>query len=90
MCYDESLLEISSARRYAAVFNKPTVYNTVTLNTALGFVKFSHFLTSPCRICIFRDIFPHGQFPGRFPSPQTSPGAMTNWFIGLRFEVAGS
>jgi len=38
LCHDESLLNINTARRYAAVFRKSTVYNTVTFNTAIFFL----------------------------------------------------
>jgi len=35
--HDGSLLKISIAERYTAVFRKPTVHNTVTFNTAIFF-----------------------------------------------------
>ena len=35
--HDESILNISTAGRYTVVFSKPTVYNTVTFNTAIFF-----------------------------------------------------
>jgi len=34
----ESVLTVNTAIRYTAVFNKPTVYNTVALNTAVFFM----------------------------------------------------
>jgi len=37
LCDDDGLLKISAAGRYAAVFSKPTVYNTVTFNIAIFF-----------------------------------------------------
>jgi len=35
--HDESILNISTAGRYTAVFSKPAVYNTVAFNTAIFF-----------------------------------------------------
>ena len=35
--HDESLLKISTAGRYSAVFSKPTVSNTITFKTAIFF-----------------------------------------------------
>jgi len=35
--HDESILNISTTGRYTVVFSKPTVYNTVTFNTAIFF-----------------------------------------------------
>jgi len=37
LCHDESLLKISTAGWYTAVFSKPMVYNTATVNTAIFF-----------------------------------------------------
>jgi len=37
LCHDETLLKISTARWYTMVFSKPTVYNTVTFDTAVFF-----------------------------------------------------
>ena len=37
LCYDASLLKISKAGRYTAVFSKLTVYNAVIFNTAIFF-----------------------------------------------------